>query len=133
LSGDATEASGGNFDLDFVAELGVSLNTASIEDGDLVVFRGDALGNDEFREGPDVTGLRLYGNAQLAGRSDSLLSCGNQRLLYSGSEDITADALFLFPVLQDGQKIGVHNSALKTSAQPALSKRQTPLGEQKSR
>ena len=41
-------------------------------------------------------------HAQLAGRSHGLLGSRQKRLVNSGDQDITIDALFAFPKFQDG-------------------------------
>ena len=101
LGGDAAEAGRGDFDFDLVAELGVGLDAAGVEHGNLVVLGDDLVGDDELGEGADVAGFGFDGDAQFAGGADGLLGGGEQRLLDGGSQDITADALFLLPEFQD--------------------------------
>ena len=100
LGGNAAEADRGDFHLDFLAQLRLSLDAPGIEHGNLVMLGNDLLRHDQFGKGANVAGLLVDDHAQFAGRSDGALGGGQQRLLDSAGQDITVDALFAFPEFQ---------------------------------
>ena len=72
LRGDAAKAGGRDFLFDFVADLGVRLDAARVENGDLVVLGNDLFGNDELGERLDVAVFLVNLHAQFARRADGL-------------------------------------------------------------
>jgi hypothetical protein len=101
LGGNPPESDRGDFHFDFLAHLGVGFDAPGVEDGKLIVLGNDPFGYDELGEGVDVAVFLVNGHPQVTGRTDRLFGCRKQRLMYSRNQDITVDALFALPKLQD--------------------------------
>ena len=100
LGGDAAEAYGGDFHFDLLAHLGIGLDAAGVEHGNLVVLGNDLFRDDQLGKGADIAVFLVNDDAQFAGRADRLFGGGQQSLLDSAGQDITADALFALPEFQ---------------------------------
>ena len=79
LRGDAAKTGGRDFHFEFLADLGVGLDAAGVEHGNLVVLGNDLLGDDQFGEGPDVAVFLVDVDAQFARRADRLFGGGQAR------------------------------------------------------
>lgn len=88
LGDDAPKAGGRDFDLHFLADLGIGLDAPGVKDGNLVVFGDDFLRDNELGEGLNVAVLGVNGHAQFTRRANRLLCSGQQRFLDSTHQDI---------------------------------------------
>jgi len=87
-----------------------SLRGGAEVNADLVVLRDDSVRHDQLGEGLDVARTGFDLNAEIAGRTDSLLGRGDQRFLDSSQEGIATYSFLALPKLQNCKQIGVHNS-----------------------
>jgi hypothetical protein len=74
----------------------------------LIVLGNHLLRNHQLGKRLDLTSLGVYPYTQFARWPDRLLGGHEQRVLHSGDQDITADALFPLPKFQNRQEICVH-------------------------
>src|SRR5205085_1509905 len=100
LRSNTAEIGRSDFDFEFFTDLGIRLDPASIENGDLIVLGKDFFGNNQLSKSLDITIFRVNGATQLTSRADSFFSSRQERFLNSSHEDLAADAFLTFPKIQ---------------------------------
>jgi len=89
-----------HFDFNFLAQLGIRLDPAGVENRNLVVFRKHFFRDHQFRESLDITRLLIDHATQLPGWPDRLLGSRQKGFLDRSHENFATDAFLPFPEFQ---------------------------------